>query len=167
MNQWMNSPGHAANILSINYREIGIGYALDGGDVANVRQDMNSDCTPESSNNGPYLHYWTQNFGRRDVVMPVVIAREAWQVSQCDTDIYLYGTGWATAYRLSNDGANWSAWQPFSANVLWSLIGPAGGTATVYSQIRDAQQQVRSAQDSVRLGVNCSVGDLIFENGFE
>ncbi len=26
MNDWMNSPGHRANILSKNYREIGIGF---------------------------------------------------------------------------------------------------------------------------------------------
>lgn len=167
MQGWMNSSGHAANILSTSYREIGIGYYLDGGDTANVRRDTNGDCTPENSNGGPYAHYWTQNFGSRDAVMPVVIAREAWQVSQCNIDIYLYGTGWAVDYRLSNDGVNWSPWQPFSANVLWNLSGPAGGTATVYAQIRNAQQQVRSAQDSVRLAVACNLSDLIFEHDFE
>lgn len=46
-------------------------------------------------------------------------------------------------------------------------MGQAGGTATVYAQIRNAQQQVRSAQDSVRLAIDCALSDLIFENGFE
>jgi hypothetical protein len=164
---WMNSSGHRANILSANYREIGVGYYLDAGDAANVRQDENGDCTPESANNGPYQRYWTQNFGRRDDIMPVVIAREAWQVNQCDIDLYLYGAGWATQYRLSNDGVNWSAWQPYAANVIWNLAGAAGTTATVHAQIRSASQQVRSAQDSVRLGLACALDDLIFANGFQ
>ena len=40
---WMNSPGHRVNILSPNYREIGIGLV----------------------NGGKYGTYWTQEFGSR------------------------------------------------------------------------------------------------------
>ena len=29
MNAWMNSPGHKANILSVNFTEIGVGVAKD------------------------------------------------------------------------------------------------------------------------------------------
>ena len=39
---WMNSPGHRANILDPEIKEIGVGYAID---------DVNA--TP----------YWVQNFG--------------------------------------------------------------------------------------------------------
>ena len=39
---WMNSTGHRANILSPDYRDIGIGCAYSAGHVA----------------------YWTQDFGR-------------------------------------------------------------------------------------------------------
>lgn len=45
MSGWMTSPGHCVNIMSANFREIGIGYAF------------NSLST--------YDHYWTQDFGRR------------------------------------------------------------------------------------------------------
>lgn len=165
MTGWMNSPGHRGNILSSGYRELGVGYYFDMPDTNNVRR-MNG-CTPTGQFTGPFRHYWTQNFGRRDAVYPVVIAREAWQVSQCSIDVYLYGSGWATQHRLSNDGSNWSAWQPFASNVLWNLSGPAGGTATVHAEIRNSGGQVRSAQDSVRLAVACSVSDLIFANGFQ
>ena len=42
---WMSSSGHRANILNPNFCDIGVGYAyLAGSD---------------------YLHYWTQNFGRK------------------------------------------------------------------------------------------------------
>lgn len=48
MKQWMNSPGHRANILSPNATEIGIGYYFQAND----------------SGNQPWGHYWTQNFGK-------------------------------------------------------------------------------------------------------
>ncbi|NET34908.1 MAG: CAP domain-containing protein [Cyanothece sp. SIO1E1] len=44
LRQWMNSPGHRANILNPDYREIGFGYV---GNAAT-----------------PYRHYWVQVFGR-------------------------------------------------------------------------------------------------------
>lgn len=165
MNGWINSPGHLANMLSPTLREIGVGYYLDAADQANVRVDGNGDCIADGTLTGPFRHYWTQNFGRRNDVFPVVIAREARQVDQCLIDVYLYGQGWAQQYRLSHDGHSWSAWQPFTSDVLWLLAGNAGGTATVHAQIRNGAGQVRSAQDSVGLAVTC--GDVIFANGFE
>ena len=47
MQGWMNSPGHRANILNSQFRELGVGYYFlpnDGGSVE-------------------YKHYWTQVFG--------------------------------------------------------------------------------------------------------
>jgi uncharacterized protein YkwD len=44
---WMGSPGHRANILDCELREIGIGYVEDPGDPLN------------------YGSYWTQDFGTR------------------------------------------------------------------------------------------------------
>ncbi len=46
---WMDSPGHRANILHPEMREIGIGYAL-----------LNEDTGRET-----WRHYWVQNFGFR------------------------------------------------------------------------------------------------------
>jgi uncharacterized protein YkwD len=43
MEQWMNSPGHRANILSSSHTEIGFGYSQNAG--------------------GQYRHYWVQVFG--------------------------------------------------------------------------------------------------------
>lgn len=44
VNQWMNSPGHRANILNSDYTELGVGYAYAG--------------------NSEYTHYWVQIFRR-------------------------------------------------------------------------------------------------------
>jgi uncharacterized protein YkwD len=165
---WMASDFHRAAILSPSVREVGTGHALDGADQGNVRLDQTGDCTPESFANGPFRHYWTQKFGRRDAVLPVVVAREARQVAGCSVDVYLYGTGWASEYRLSNDGATWGPWQPFVANVIWQLAGAAGGTATVRAELRNGAGQVRAAQDEVGLAVACAgATDPIFGNGFQ
>lgn len=42
--QWMNSPGHKANILNSAFRELGVGYCFDSNGV------------------GGYKHYWVQIF---------------------------------------------------------------------------------------------------------
>ena len=42
--QWMNSPGHRANILRSDYTELGVGYV--------------------HKENSQYKHYWVQIFGR-------------------------------------------------------------------------------------------------------
>lgn len=165
---WMDSPGHRNNILSTQVRELGVGYYLDAADPPGIRTDSNGDCIADGSIGYGLRHYWTQNFGRRADVFPVVIACEAQVVDECLIDIYLYGQGWAQEYRLSNDGQAWSGWQPFTANVLWPLSGSAGATVTVHAQLRNGGQ-VRSARDSVRLQVDCGASppDVIFANGFE
>ena len=42
--QWLNSPGHCANLMSATYVDTGIGYGY--------------------SATSTYKHYWTQNFGK-------------------------------------------------------------------------------------------------------
>jgi uncharacterized protein YkwD len=44
---WMNSPGHRANIMNGNYREMGLGYYYLESDTGNVN----------------YNYYWSQEFG--------------------------------------------------------------------------------------------------------
>lgn len=43
VDQWMNSPGHCANIMDPTFRTLGVGYA--------------------SSQGSEFGHYWTQDFG--------------------------------------------------------------------------------------------------------
>ncbi len=168
---WMLSPGHRANIVSTAYRETGVGYVLDSADASNVRVSQSNTCAVSSSNSGPFQRYWTQVFGTRNDVYPVVIAREAYRVSTCQVDVYAYGSGWAQEMRFSNDGSNWSAWQPFAATTTRTLSGTT--SATLHLQLRNGAT-VRSASDSVVLTVPCSSGggggaqpNMIFANGFE
>lgn len=154
MTQWMGSSGHRANILSTSVREIGIGYFLQSDDQGNVRHDLNSDCTVDSTGNGPWFRYWTQKFGRRSNVYPVVIEREEHSTTDRDVSLYLYGEGWAEQMRLRNAGGAWTAWQAFDPEQAWTL--PTGaGTKTVEAEIRNSFGTVLAARDSIYLDLPC------------
>jgi uncharacterized protein YkwD len=154
MTAWMGSSGHRANILSSGYREIGVGYELQSGDLATVRLDDNGDCTPDNLNNGPYFNYWTQNFGRRTNVYPVVIDREAYETTTTSVDLYVYGEGWAVDMRFSNDGSSWSSWEPYVADKAWTLSS-GNGTKTVYAEIRNGGT-VYQQSDTIVLSATCT-----------
>lgn len=162
MAAWMGSSGHRANILTTDRREIGIGYVYQSGDQANVRQSGNGLCPATSSTNGPYFHYWTQNFGARSTVYPVVINREAYETVTRDVDLYLYGEDWASEMRIRNEAGVFTAWMPFAADVAWQLT-PGSGVREVFVEIRSGAT-VRSASDTI---VSTDAGDLIFVDGFE
>jgi len=150
MSAWMNSSGHRANILSTNVRELGVGYNFQSADAGNVRGDANGDCSADSYSNGPYRHYWTQDFGRSSSVYPVIINREAFATVTTDVDLYVYGAGWAQEMRFRNEGGDWSAWAPYTPNVAWTLSS-GNGTKTVYAEIRNGSS-VLAAEDQIVLG---------------
>ncbi|MDZ4804944.1 MAG: CAP domain-containing protein [Candidatus Eisenbacteria bacterium] len=159
MTGWMNSTGHRANLLSVNYREIGIGYYLQSGDQSNVRGDANGDCTADGTPGGPYSRYWTQNFGRKNSVYPVVINREAFQVTNSTVDLYVYGTGWAQEMRFRNEEGAWSAWTTFSANQSW-VLSAANGTKTVNAEIRNGAT-VYAQSDQILLNASADVAVVL------
>ncbi len=161
MTGWMASAGHRANILSVLYRELGVGYVLQGGDTGNVRQSATGLCPSTSSANGPYSHYWTQNFGLRNNVYPVIIERESFDTADPQVELYLYGSGWALDMRLRNEAGTWTPWQPFATNVAW-ILSPGDGTKTVNVELRNGAT-VRSASDTIVL----TGSDFIFGDGFE
>ena len=163
MTGWMNSSGHRANILNTGFREIGIGYYLDSSDTNNIRGSSTGTCTVNTSGAGPYLGYWTQNFGARNSVYPVVINREAFETTSLSVSLYVYRPGNGTQMRFSNDGINWSAWAPFSNNTTWTL-SQGNGTKTVYSQVLSGST-VFAASDTIE--VSGQVSNVIFSDSFE
>ena len=146
---WMGSPGHRANILQMNFREIGVGYVNDGADVANVRRDLNGDCVSDTFGTGPWFHYWTQNFGRRTNVYPVVINREAYETSNQRVSLYVYGADFAVDMRFRNGSGAFSSWEAYDANKAWTLSS-GGGLKEVFAEIRNGGT-VRSASDTIIL----------------
>ena len=71
---------------------------------------------PDSFGNGPWFHYWTQNFGRRNIVYPVVINREACETSIQSVNLYVYGAGFAVDMRFRNESGAFSSWEAYDAN---------------------------------------------------
>ena len=156
---WMASEGHRNNILNTGFREIGVGYVHQAGDTNNVKLDANSDCVADDAlPHGPYYDYWTQDFGKRNNVYPVVINREAYTTTSLSVNLYVYGTGWAVDMRFSNDGSSWSGWESFVADKAWALTG-ADGEKTVYAQIRNGGTTYQ-ASDTIILDL-CQHEDTI------
>ncbi len=122
MNGWMNSSGHRANILSTNNWEIGIGYATTSGST--------------------YYAYWTQDFGRRSGVYPLIINRDAASTDSRHVSLYIYGS--FEQMRLQNDGGVWGNWQTFQNNVSWT-IGNGVGTHTVTAELETGGTEVTSS----------------------
>ncbi len=149
---WMNSSGHRANILSTSYREIGVGYTYQSSDQGNIRGDGNGDCLADEFNKGPYFRYWTQNFGKRSAVYPVVIDREAYEATTPQVALYMYGAGWATEMRFRNENGTWSNWQAYTPDINWTLSS-GNGTKTVNAEIRNSTGEVRSVSDTIMLNV--------------
>ncbi|PIE81195.1 MAG: hypothetical protein CSA11_05330 [Chloroflexi bacterium] len=152
MNAWMDSSGHRANILSTEFREIGVGYYYQSDDQANVRYDSNGDCQSDGTYSGTYYRYWTQNFGSRHSVYPVVINREQFESETQNVDLYMYGDNWATEMRFRNENGAWSSWQPYQSNVAWTLSS-GNGTKTVNAEIRNGSGTVYAASDTIELNM--------------
>lgn len=161
---WMASSGHRANILAepddffTGWREIGVGYELQANDQSTVRQDFNGDCdgddvvnTIPESGHGPFYRYWTQNFGRRNSVYPLVIDLESHDTVCAELDLYVYGPANATEMRFSNDGVSWSAWMPYSPEATWTIPGASGSPATVHAEVTNGSTTFH-ADDSIILG---------------
>jgi uncharacterized protein YkwD len=133
---WMRSPGHRANILSPQAREIGVGYVFEVQDVY-----------PQPTT--PYHHYWVQVFGTDSDVYPVIINGEAFSTTNPAVSLYIYGQDWAQQMRFRNDDEPFSAWKPFAGTQLWTLSG-GDGLHTVTVELRDGGK-VLSASDTIYL----------------
>ncbi|HIP73958.1 MAG TPA: CAP domain-containing protein [Anaerolineae bacterium] len=106
----MNSPGHRANLLDPNSREVGIGY-----------------YRRESDGRG----YAMQDFGADPAFPPVIIENEAITVTSPAVNLYIYdraaGDGFAemgpaTEMRISNEPCFRNAvWEPSTNERAWQL----------------------------------------------
>jgi uncharacterized protein YkwD len=133
MTLWMGSPDHRANILSTSYREIGVGYYQQAGDGDSDRLDENGNCAQDGLD-GPFGHYWTQNFGRRNSVFPVVVDREASSATSQIVSLYVYGQG-SVQMRFRNENGSFPAsWESFSSSKVW-LLSSGTGDKTVSVQL--------------------------------
>jgi len=145
---WMNSPGHRANLLDPNSREIGLGY---------YRRD--------SDGRG----YVTQDFGNDPVYAPAIIENEAISTTTPNVNLYIYdratnggfaGLGAATQMMISNDVCFTGAeWEPYAANKAWTL-NSSQGWRSVYVKTRDVFSRTLTVSDTIYLGANVPLNEL-------
>jgi len=158
MSAWMDSAGHQANILRTSFREIGMGYYYDA-----------SDTYPGGT--WGYAHYWTQDFGSRYSVYPVIINSEAYSTTSRSVQLYIYGPSGAQEMRFSHDGASWSGWETYSTSKSWTLAQGNSGSRTVYAQVRKDTQTYQASDDiyyvtsAPILAVNPKTITLLTEQG--
>jgi uncharacterized protein YkwD len=142
---WMDSPGHRANLLDPNSREIGMGY---------YRRD--------SDGRG----YLTQDFGNDAVYAPMIIEHEALSTTSQNVNLYIYdrstsggfaGFSAATQMMVSNTPYfNDAIWEPYNANKAWILADNAGWQ-DVYVKTRDQFNRTMTTSDSIYFGVEASI----------
>lgn len=164
--QWMASSGHRANILG-GYRETGVGHDAQANDQGNVDLILNPDCdcvdAGETCNGGPWFSYWTQLFGTRSNVFPLVIERERHSIASGTVGLHVYGPTGVDDMRFSNDGVSWSAWQAYSTAKSWSLAA-GDGLRTVFAEVRNGTLVYRSCDQIWRTGAG---GQELFVDGFD
>jgi uncharacterized protein YkwD len=114
---WMGSPGHHANIMYPSFREIGVSYVYRGAST--------------------YRHWWTQNFGARVDIFPVVINREEIATNTSTVNLYIYGSGWADQMMVSNSADfSGASWETPAADKTWTLEDGLG-VKTVYVKLKN------------------------------
>jgi hypothetical protein len=148
INGWMNSPGHRANLLDPNSREVGLGYYLRDSDGRG---------------------YVTQDFGNDAVYAPVIIENEALSTTSPLVNLFIYDrsteggfAGLAPATQMMVSGSpNFygAAWEPYSANKSWSLAS-GNGWRKVYVKTRDKFNRTLTVSDSIYLSADVPLEEL-------
>ncbi len=137
---WFASNAEGQLLADPRYREMGIGYADDGG-----------------------VHYFVVNLGSRPGVIPVFVNDDAATTDSpmvamrlTNEEAVPMGEGaWigrAIEVRLSNtpdfEGMDWQPWEPL---LPWLLAGEEPGEYEVYVEFRDGANRTAVAQDTIRL----------------
>lgn len=145
---WMNSPGHRANLLDPNSREIGLGY-----------------YRRESDGRG----YVVQDFGVDAVYPPVIINDEAITTTTPNVNLYIYnrstnggfaGLASATQMQIGNDEClTDAAWQPYTAEKTWALASGMGWRS-VYVKTRDVFSRTIMVSDTIYLGTDVPLDQI-------
>jgi hypothetical protein len=145
---WMASPGHRANLLDPNSREIGMGYYVRAGDGRG---------------------YLTQDFGVDAVYPPVIIDNEALSTTDTTVDLYIYDRSGGGGFRelgpatemqiADNPCFSETSWEPYQAEKSWTLE-PGNGWRTVYVRTRDALGRMTTVSDTIYLGSTIPTNEL-------
>ncbi len=122
--EWMRSPGHRANLLNPDFRELGVAYV--------------------HAPNSELQDYWVQDFGTRRDIFPLIINNDVPQTNSPTIHLYAHGDKWAQQARYSTDGAHWTEWEPFQPTRTLKLDA-MNGKQTVYEELSNGKDTRRAA----------------------
>jgi hypothetical protein len=125
---WLNSPDHRANLLTPDYRELGVGFAAGAT---------------------RYRTVWAQLLGARRTAYPVIINLDAFATDTPEVAVYVHGAHEAHAMRYRINDSDWSAWQS-PAEWLECALPHCEGSHTVTVQLRMGER-VFEASDEIYL----------------
>jgi hypothetical protein len=149
----------------------GADYAYTKGSVLGIPWSLTESATGGSADNGPrnvYIQFrdvannWSPIGSATillDTVAPtgaIAINANAAETTNTAVTLALAGDDAApasgvAAMRFSNDGTNWSSWEPYAATNAWTLTA-GDGTKTVRAQFRDNAGNLSAvAQDTIAL----------------
>jgi len=128
LHAWLNSPDHRANLLTPDYRELGVGFA---GSATRYRT------------------VWAQLLGARRTVYPVIINLDAFATDTPEVSVYVHGAREAQAMRYRINESDWSAWQS-PTEWLTCELPHREGFHTVTVQLRIGER-VFEASDEIYL----------------
>ena len=114
LHAWLNSPDHRANLLTPDYRELGVGFAAGAT---------------------RYRTVWAQLLGARCTAYPVIINLDAFATDTPEVSVYVHGAREAQAMRYRINDGDWSAWQS-PAEWLECALPHREGFHTVTVQLR-------------------------------
>ena len=127
--EWMHSPGHRANLLNPDFRELGVAYV--------------------HAPNSELQDYWVQDFGTRRDVFPLIINNDVPQTNSPTLHLYAHGDKWAQKARYSMDGVRWTEWESFQPTRALNLEA-ASGKQTVYVELSNGKD-IRRASATIEL----------------
>jgi hypothetical protein len=130
LHAWLNSPDHRANLLTADYRELGIGFA---GSASRYRT------------------VWAQLLGARRTAYPVIINLDAFATDTPEVVVYVHGAREAHAMRYRINDGDWSAWQS-PTEWLKCELPNYEGFHTVTVQLRIGER-VFEASDEIYLQI--------------
>jgi len=128
LHAWLNSPDHRANLLTPDYRELGVGFA---------------------GSSTRYRTVWAQLLGARRAAYPVIINLDAFATDTPEVAVYVHGAREAHAMRYRINDEAWSAWQS-PAEWLECALPHREGFHTVTVQLRMGER-VFEASDEIYL----------------
>ena len=130
LHAWLNSPDHRANLLTPDYRELGIGFA---GSASRYRT------------------VWAQLLGARRTAYPVIINLDAFATDSPLVSVYVHWAREAQAMRYRINDGDWSAWQS-PTEWLKCELPNYEGFHTVTVQLRIGER-VFEASDEIYLQI--------------